>query len=100
MNMKKGICCLMFPLLMIGICITLFLSIVFAAQKFHIVGHPYVENGQGGNGFDKTKPYYFIYNKETSKGVQVIIKKTSEACALFNRLKEQDKNVMFVIHNS
>ncbi|MDP8205637.1 MAG: VanZ family protein [Candidatus Electryonea clarkiae] len=56
--------------------------------------------GAGGKGFDTAKGTYFIFNKFNLKGTQVIILPTPEAYKKFNQLKEKNKNVLFVIHNT
>jgi len=56
--------------------------------------------GRGGRGFPKTGVSQFMYNTYTQRGTQVIILRTPDACRLFNRLKREQKNVMFVIHNT
>ncbi len=56
--------------------------------------------GLGGDGFPKKEPVQFLYNAHTQRGMQVIIQKTREACATYNRLKREGKNVLFVIHNT
>jgi len=56
--------------------------------------------GLGGRGFHGTAPNQFIYNRYTRKGVQVIILPSPDACRVFNRLKREGKNVLFVLHNT
>ncbi|MDP8240350.1 MAG: VanZ family protein [Candidatus Hatepunaea meridiana] len=56
--------------------------------------------GQGGKGFTKEEGTYFTFNNFSIKGTQIIILKTSEACKLYNRLRSEGKNVLFVIHNT
>jgi hypothetical protein len=56
--------------------------------------------GRGGRGFIKEGPHQFIYNPHTQRGTQVIILKTPEACQVFNRLKRERKNVLFILHNT
>ena len=56
--------------------------------------------GRGGKGFNIEKGTYFTFNHLTTKGTQVIILKTPEACRLYNRLRHEGKNVLFVIHNT
>ena len=57
-------------------------------------------DGLGGRGFIKESAHQFIYNPHTQRGTQVIILKTPEACQVFNRLKRERKNVLFVLHNT
>ena len=56
--------------------------------------------GLGGQGFDETGPYHFVFNPYTRKATQIIILPTEDACRVFNRLKEEGKNVLFVLHNT
>ena len=56
--------------------------------------------GLGGKGFFETAPNQFIYNRYTKQGTQVIILPTPEACRRFNQLKQEKKNVLFVLHNT
>ncbi|RLC45853.1 MAG: hypothetical protein DRH70_06690 [Candidatus Coatesbacteria bacterium] len=56
--------------------------------------------GKGGKGFPEVRETQFIFNPVTKRGLQVIIQKTPEAVKVFNRLKEEGKNVLFVIHNT
>ncbi|MCF7809974.1 VanZ family protein [bacterium] len=63
-----------------------------------LIGSGY--NGEGGRGFQVQNSTGFIYNKHIGRGTQVIILKTPDACEVFNRLKNEGKNVLFIIHNS
>ncbi len=56
--------------------------------------------GKGGKGFPEQWESQFIYNPFKERGLQIIIQKTPEACKTFNRLKNEGKNVLFVIHNT
>lgn len=56
--------------------------------------------GLGGRGFPEQSASQFIYNPYLQRGTQVIIEKTPDACELFNRLKREHKNVLFVLHNT
>lgn len=75
-------------------------------QAFFLKIHPDIivigsgSEGFGGRGFDKESVNQFIYNPYTHRGTQVIILKTPEACRLFNRLKREHKNVLFILHNT
>ena len=72
---------------------------LFVKQKTDIIIIGSGAYGKGGRGFaDKTSQ--FIYNPYTRRGTQVIIMKTPEACRLFNRLKREQKNVLFILHNT
>lgn len=55
---------------------------------------------QGGRGFDESGPYHFVYNPFTNRATQIIILSTPEACQVFNRLKKEGKNVLFILHNT
>jgi len=55
--------------------------------------------GKGGKGFPDPR-HAFLYNQWSKKATQVIIQKNFEACETFNRLKRENKKVMFVIHNT
>jgi VanZ family protein len=56
--------------------------------------------GKGGNGFFEKSVVQFIYNDFIGRGTQVIILPTPQACLEFNRLKQERKSVLFVIHNT
>jgi VanZ family protein len=55
--------------------------------------------GQGGKGFGDPR-HVFLYNLWAKRATQVIIQKNSEAGKTFNRLKKENKNVLFIIHNT
>ncbi|MFC2131625.1 VanZ family protein [Bacteroidota bacterium] len=60
-------------------------------------------DGSGGLGFRGTQFVehpYFIFNFITKKNSQVVLLDTPAACREFNRLKKENKKVLFVIHNS
>jgi VanZ family protein len=63
-----------------------------------LVGSGY--QGEGGRGYPHQKGSGFVYNSVTGRGTQVIILNSREACELFTRLKEQGKNVLFVLHTT
>jgi VanZ family protein len=56
--------------------------------------------GNGGKGFDVEIGAYFKFNVFTSKGTQVIVLPTPEACEKFNQLKAEGKLVILVLHNT
>jgi VanZ family protein len=56
--------------------------------------------GLGGRGFPQETVSQFLYNPYTLRGTQVIILESPEACRVFNRLKRERKNVLFVLHNT
>jgi len=56
--------------------------------------------GEGGLGFSEKTVSQFIFNPHIQRGTQFIIIKSSEACQLFNSLKQEKKNVLFVLHNT
>ena len=55
--------------------------------------------GKGGKGFNDPR-HEFLYNSRTKKASQLIIQSNSEACKTFNRLKKENKKVLFIIHNT
>ena len=57
-------------------------------------------HGKGGNGFKVKEGPYFVYNRYTNNGTQIIILPTPRACEEFNRLKTENKNVLFIIHTT
>jgi VanZ family protein len=57
-------------------------------------------HGHGGRGFLEEGINQFVYNPHTQRGTQLIILDTPEACQVFNRLKREGKNVLFVLHNT
>jgi VanZ family protein len=71
----------------------------FLKQKTDIIIFGSGAYGEGGRGFSE-KTSMFIYNPYIRRGTQVIILKTAEACRLFNRLKRERKNVLFILHNT
>ncbi|MCK5843614.1 MAG: VanZ family protein [Victivallales bacterium] len=56
--------------------------------------------GKGGKGFPEIWETQFVFNPITERGLQIIVQRTPEACETFNRLKNEGKNVLFVIHNT
>jgi VanZ family protein len=56
-------------------------------------------DGLGGKGFPN-ESIFFLYNPFFKKGTQFIILKNPEACKTFNRLKQEKKNVLFILHNT
>ncbi len=56
-------------------------------------------SGKGGQGISDA-PVKFGYNPFLDDCTQIIVKKTPEACKLYNRLKDTGKKVAIVIHNS
>lgn len=57
-------------------------------------------SGSGGHGFPEQGVTQFNWNLHLKRGTQVIVLPNAEACQLYNRLKEEDKNVLFVYHNT
>ncbi|MBD3256991.1 hypothetical protein GF377_01065 [candidate division GN15 bacterium] len=56
-------------------------------------------NGNGARGFpDETTR--FVYNEYIARGTQVVILKTPDACRLYNRLLQEGKRVLFVLHST
>jgi len=58
------------------------------------------DHGKSGHGFPEETEVQFVYNSVIKRGTQVIILKNSEACELFNKLKREKKNVLFILHNT
>lgn len=56
--------------------------------------------GKGGKGFPEEAPVQFLFNPNTGSMTQVIILQTPAACTVYNRLKEEGKNVTFILHNT
>lgn len=56
--------------------------------------------GLGGMGFPHPKGSRFVYNAQTERGAQVIIENSNEACEHYNRLKEQGKRVLLILHST
>jgi VanZ family protein len=58
-------------------------------------------DGKGGRGLiEPFKEWDFVFNEHTNNGMQVFTLKNEEARILFNRLKKEGKNVLFIIHSS
>ncbi len=57
-------------------------------------------HGRGGRGFPEDAISQFIFNPFINDGTQVIILPNSEACQVFNRLKREGRNVLFVLHST
>ena len=68
------------------------------AQDILLIGSG--SEGLGGKGFPEDVKTQFQYNPVTNRGLQIIILKTPEAVKIFNRLKSERKNVLFIIHNT
>jgi hypothetical protein len=56
--------------------------------------------GRGGQGFLSGGLSHFVYNPHLGRATQVILQTTPEACRTFNRLKQERKRVVFVLHNT
>jgi VanZ family protein len=104
-----------------GICVPFFDFMIFPDGKFRLVDKKHYFNlrdrklllkkkpdiiiiasgayGLGGKGFTDPK-HDFIYNPFTKKATQLIIQKNAEATKTFNRLKNDGKNVLLVLHNT
>ena len=57
------------------------------------------ETGKGGGGLSKKEKMQFIVNEVKQKPLQVLILKNKEAVLIYNKLKEQNKRVVFVLHH-
>jgi hypothetical protein len=63
-----------------------------------LIGSGY--RGLGGLGFPHQKGSRFVYNAQTQRGMQVIIESAAEAIAHYNRLREQGKRVLLILHST
>ncbi len=72
----------------------------FKKQRTDIIVVSSGSRGEGGHGFPVKDPVQFVYNPYIQRGTQVIILKNSQACEMFNRLKDEGKNVLFILHNT
>ena len=57
-------------------------------------------HGRGGEGLPEPYEVQFLFNSNTKNMVQIINLKNKQACAEFNKLKAEGKNVVFIIHNT
>ncbi|MBE9467825.1 MAG: VanZ family protein [Bacteroidetes bacterium] len=57
-------------------------------------------HGRGGEGFPAPYEVQFLFNSKLKSMVQVINLKNEQACAEYNKLKAEGKNVVFIIHNT
>ena len=71
----------------------------FMKQRADIILIGSGAHGAGGRGFPSEAIHQFNYNFKIERGSQIIILKNPEACRLFNRLKGEGKNVLFIIHH-
>jgi VanZ family protein len=55
--------------------------------------------GNGGKGWQDNEATEMVYNTFKNKVYQIIKLPTKQACITFNRLKRQNKRVLFIIHN-
>ncbi len=72
----------------------------FLSQKTDILLVGSGWRGAGGKGFEVPEGVYFKYNEFTTRGTQVIILPTPEACKKFNDLKKEGKKVLFILHST
>jgi len=72
----------------------------FLKQETDIILIGTGRRGEGGRGFPKEAVSQFMFNPFTKDGTQVIILPSPEACELFNRLKQEKKDVLFVLHST
>ena len=54
----------------------------------------------GGQGFPHPKGSRFVYNPITTRGCQVILLGSADACVYYNRLRKAGKRVLFVLHTT
>lgn len=57
-------------------------------------------HGRGGEGLPEPYEIQFLFNPKSKNMVQIINLKNKQACAEFNKLKTEGKNVVFIIHNT
>ncbi|WP_347839979.1 VanZ family protein [uncultured Draconibacterium sp.] len=74
-------------------------------QKINSIGADIVilgtgSKGKGGKGYQDQVPVEMCYNHEKNKVYQLIKLPNEEACVLFNRLKQENKEVLMIMHNS
>ncbi len=69
-------------------------------QKCDIIVIGSGEKGLGGLGFPERSMVQFLYNPYLDRATQVITLRTPEACRLFNRLRQEKKSVLFILHNT
>jgi hypothetical protein len=62
-----------------------------------VVGAGY--EGRGGLGFPDKTACLFVYNSFIRRGTQVFILPTPQACDVYNRLRKEQRNVLFVLHS-
>jgi VanZ family protein len=63
-----------------------------------LIGSGY--RGEGGKGFPQKSGGQFVFNPFTLRGTQVIILSSDEACRRYNHLRQQGKNVLFILHTT
>ncbi|PLX08147.1 MAG: hypothetical protein C0596_07560 [Marinilabiliales bacterium] len=56
--------------------------------------------GDGGKGFNDQLNVELVYNSTTKKVYQIIKLPTKEACKMYNKLADEGKCVLMIIHNS
>ncbi len=56
--------------------------------------------GKGGLGFPRNHAHQFLWNPFAQQGVQLLILPNQNAVQVFNQLKKDGKNVLFVLHNT
>ncbi|MDP2360391.1 MAG: VanZ family protein [bacterium] len=54
--------------------------------------------GRGGQGFPEPFPVQFLPDLEEDRAVQVIVLPTTQAVAVYNRLRDEGRRVTFVVH--
>ena len=72
----------------------------FLKQKTDIILVGSGSHGEGGRGFPQDAVSQFLYNPYTQQGTQVIVLQTPEACRVYNRLRQEGKSVLFILHNT
>lgn len=63
-----------------------------------VIGAGY--EGKGGSGFPHQRGSGFMFNRFTGRGTQIVILESGAACDYYERLKEQGKHVLLVLHTT
>jgi hypothetical protein len=62
-----------------------------------IGANPY---GDVSTSIDARRGSFLSWNEPAREYVQIVVTSPDRACGLFNRLKQENKNVMFALHTS
>jgi hypothetical protein len=58
------------------------------------------QNGLGGRGLPERAVVQFLFNPHLNRATQIITLRSADACRLYNRLRQENKSVLFVLHNT